>query len=98
MSSEQIDAPLLPPEPMAEPKSVRLGFVTGLVAVDKLQVCVFCIVHWGRDHLLNPVHLDGDNVLCQSVAHDVLATKAHVFWPRSTVVSCTSPTATCASS
>ena len=38
MSSEQIDAPLLPPEPMAEPKSVRLGFVTGLVAVDKLQV------------------------------------------------------------
>ncbi len=38
VSSEQIDAPLLPPEPMAEPKSVRLGFVTGLVAVDKLQV------------------------------------------------------------
>ena len=41
VSSEQIDAPLLPPEPMAEPKSVRLGFVTGLVAVDKLQVRIF---------------------------------------------------------
>ena len=42
VSSEQIDAPLLPPEPMAEPKSVRLGFVTGLVAVDKLQARPFC--------------------------------------------------------
>ena len=49
VSSEQIDAPLLPPEPMAEPKSVRLGFVTGLVAVDKLQACYFLtLVHIGR--------------------------------------------------
>ena len=37
-ASEQIDAPLLPPETMAEPKSVRLGFVTGVIAVEKLQV------------------------------------------------------------
>ena len=44
-ASEQIDAPLLPPEGMAEPKSVRLGFVTGVVAVEKLQAWLAYCMH-----------------------------------------------------
>ncbi len=36
VAGDDIGAPLLPPEPMSEPKSVRLGFVSGLIAADKV--------------------------------------------------------------
>ena len=61
-ASEQIDAPLLPPETMAEPKSVRLGFVTGVIAVEKLPVSWNHPLEW-------PVHF---SPLCSDV-HSVNA-------------------------
>lgn len=35
-SGDDIGAPLLPPEPLSEPKSVRLGYVSGLIAADRV--------------------------------------------------------------
>jgi V-type H+-transporting ATPase subunit a len=35
-TGDDIGAPLLPPEPLSEPKSVRLGYVSGLISTDRV--------------------------------------------------------------
>lgn len=35
-TGDDIGAPLLPPESLTEPKSVRLGYVSGLISADRV--------------------------------------------------------------